>query len=87
VIDRDKMNHANPDAVAQSALAMLDTVSDHAPELQPVAFATAMVAFVKRTGHDMNHLFTVANNILHSKGAEGPAHRAIHLYMQHEIAR
>lgn len=85
MISRDRLNHTAPERAAQSALAILDHVSDHEPELQPVAMSMAMLAFCRRTGLEMNHLFTVANNILGSKDAGGQAFDALGLYMQHEM--
>lgn len=87
MIDRDALNHTRPERAAQSALQILDHVSDHEPELQPVALAMALIAFTRRTGNDLGHLFTVARNILRSNHADGPAFRALGLYMQHEVPR
>lgn len=87
MIDRDALNHTRPERAAQSALRILDHVSDHEPELQPVALAMALIAFSRRTGNEVGHMFTVANNILGSKHSDGPAFRALALYMQHEITK
>lgn len=85
-MNRDKLNHLNADRVAQASLDMLDKVSDLDPEVQPAAVAMTLIAFARRTGSDVGDLFSVARNMLGSKDADGPAFRAIHLYMQHEIA-
>ena len=87
MLDRDALNHTRPERAAQSALQILDHVSDHEPELQPVALAMALIAFSRRTGNDWGHLFTVAQNILGSNHADGPAFRALGLYMQHEVSK
>lgn len=85
-MNRDRLNHLNPDAVAQASLDILDRVTDLNPELQPAAVAMSLIAFARRKGVDVGDLFTVANNILGSKHVEGPSFQAIQLYMKHEIA-
>jgi len=84
-MNRDKLNHIGPEETAQAALDVLDRVNDLNPEVQPAAVAMVLIAFARRTGTDVGDLFTVANNILGSNWADGPAFRAIHLYMKHEI--
>ena len=84
-MNRDQLNHVDPEAVAQAALNMLDKVSDLNPEVQPAAVAMTLIAFARRNGVEVGHLFTVANNILGSNHADGPSFNAIKLYMQHEV--
>lgn len=87
LIDRDRLNSTKPERAAQSALQILDHVSDHEQELQPVALAMSLIAFSRRTGNEIESMFSVARNILNSNEADGPAFRALNLYMRHEITR
>lgn len=85
ILDRDRLNHTAPERAAQSALRVIDHVSDHEPELQPVGLCIALIAYVRRTGNDLESLFSVSKNILASKDADGPAFRALDLYMRNEV--
>lgn len=87
MINIDRLNHLNPDRAAQSALQCLDSVSDSAPEVQPVGLAMALLAFSRRVGRDVGDFFNVANNMLHDKEAEGPSFRAINMYMHNEVPK
>jgi hypothetical protein len=84
-LNRDKLNHVNPERVAQASLSILDKVTDLDAEVQPAAVAMTLIAFARRVGVDVGDLFTVARNILGSKDAEGPSFTAIQLYMKHEV--
>lgn len=84
-MNRDKLNHIDPERVAQAALDILDKVTDLDAEVQPAAVAMTLIAFARRKGVDVGDLFTVANNILGSNHADGPSFTAIQLYMKHEV--
>lgn len=84
-MNTDRLNHVAPKAVAQGALDMLDRISDENPETQGAALAVTLLAYARRRGIDVGDLFTVANNVLHSKHQETQSFQALHLYMQHEI--
>lgn len=84
-MDRDRMNHLDPGAVAVEALNLLDRVSDRGKELQAVALAVTLLAYSRRHGVDPGDLFTVANNMLASKHVKHPSFEALRLYVRHEL--
>lgn len=86
MLDRDKINHVSPERVAQVALDALDRTDQGDAEVQVVGIATALLAIVKRTSVEANHLLTVATNILNSKHADTPSHQAIQEYVHHELS-
>ncbi len=86
MIDKDKLNHLGPKAVAVAALGMLDTVSDHDKEVQATALALTLLAYVRRHGIDVGDVFTVANNILADPRVNEGELRALHLYVTHELS-
>lgn len=86
-MNRDALINTSPEAVAQATLAAIDRASDLAPHVQGPALAMALIAYAKRLSLDVGDLFTVANNILHSKANNTPTFAALHLYMEHEVPR
>lgn len=85
-LNRDDMNHVNPEEVAQAALGILDKVSDHRPEPQVVALAVALIAFLRRLGPvPTDDVMVVARNVLGSNSADGPSFNALRSYAQHEL--
>lgn len=87
MINRDLMNSASPEAIAQATLGVIDKASDLNPEVQGPALAMGLLAYARRLGVDVGDFFTVANNVLHSKAVSTPTFNALQLYMQHEVKR
>lgn len=84
-MNHDKLTAVAPKAVALGALDILDRISDENPETQGVALAATVLAYARRRGIDVGDLFTVANNVIHSKHQEDESFQALKLYMLHEV--
>lgn len=84
-MNRDALIQTSPEAVIHAALGAIDRASDLQPHVQGPALAMALIAYAKRLSLDVGDLFTVANNILHSKADDTPAFEAMRLYMKHEV--
>jgi len=85
MLDKDILNHVAPDAVIQASLAQLDQTSHEEREVQAVAFAVTLLAYASRHGMEIGDVFTVANNLLHSKHGSERHYRALYDYMRHEL--
>lgn len=83
-MNKDKLNHVAPEQVARVALNFLDLLSDHDKEVQGAAIATTTLAYAKHHGIDVGDLFSVGNNILHSKHVNSPHIEAMQNYVRFE---
>jgi len=84
-INKDILNNLGSHDVIQASLQQLDRTSHYQPEIQAVAFGVTMLAYATRHGVDVGDVFTVANNILHSKHGQEAHYRALYDYMRHEL--
>lgn len=83
-MNRDKLTNLDAGVVGLSTLDLLDRLSDSGKEYQGVALAAALLAYAKRHALDVGDLFTVANNMLHSKEVGTPTFIAMQNYIKHE---
>jgi|GEM_PF-3468853 len=84
-INSDTLNHVSSHEVIQAALQQLDRTSGRGKEVQAVAFGVTMLVYARRYGIDVGQIFTVANNILHSKEGQEAHYQALREYMRHEL--
>lgn len=83
--DLDKMNNANPSAVAQAAVQVIDRVQDGSPEVQVLGLGAAYLAFCKRVGVDPAEAFRAATNMVASKHRDNHGFRTLGFYVEHEL--
>ena len=83
--DLDRMNNADAEQVAASALQVIDRIQDDKKEMQVVAIAAAFSAFCHKHSVDPAEVFRTSTNVLASKFRDTVAFRALDLYVEHEL--
>lgn len=87
MIDRDRLNNADPHRVALLAVQNLDRLSaDESPEVQVLALSAMFLALCKRYRADPSDTFRIVSNILGSKHKDNADLVTMNLYMEHEYA-
>jgi len=85
-INKDILNNVDPHEVIQASLSQLRQTDTTAKEVQAASIAVTLLAYVARHGLDVGAVFTVANNILHSKHGQREKHfQALRDYMRFEL--
>jgi len=85
MLNKDILNHVAPASVIQASLTQLDQTSHEEREVQAVAFAVTLLAYAARHGMEIGDVFTVANNLMHSKHGSERHYCALRDYMRYEL--
>lgn len=87
-MNRDLLTNANPEAVAEGAMACIDAVQTRRQEVQPLALACAFLLLAERLRLEPQDLATWAKALmLAPSGQRVPEFRAVTAYIQNEIPR
>jgi hypothetical protein len=82
------MNNANPEAVAECAMAVIDAVQTRREAVRPLGVAAALLLVAERLGVEPQDIATVARNLMLSpSGQRIPEFRAVAEYVRNEVPR
>lgn len=84
-MNHDAMNHAPLKAVANTAMAIIDSIQDEPAEVQIPAITAAFRLLIERFGLDPQDAFTVADNIMNHADGRRVEFDAIRAYLESEV--
>lgn len=86
MIDRDKINHASRDQVAQATVALVDANQARPAEVQVVAAATLYLLLCDHYGVRPQDIFDATNNLINDAEGRRPEIAGVADYIQHELS-
>lgn len=85
LINRDDMNHASVQSVANASVSVIDRLQDYPAAVQVPAITAAFRLLIERLDLDPADAFTVADNIMNHADGRRTEFQAVAAYLANEV--
>lgn len=84
-MNKDLMNNADPAAVANATMAVLDRIQHEQPHVQQMAAAALFVLLAEHWGMDPQDVMTATKNLMIGSEGKRAEFEAVALYLEAEL--
>lgn len=85
MLDKDKMNLADPVLVGRGAMSVIDALQDYDPETQVMGMAASFLLLCNRFKQRPNDVFQTVQNVMNGVEGKRPEFEAVESYLAGEI--